>query len=267
MPRAAPRRAPPERTWHPGARRDRGATRRPAGEFRDGQPLRLPGVLEGIHKLGNDDDPGGAPGRPLVRQGSCRASGMGAARLTKATPSACSSSSSVIRCLRFRPSRLRRQQTPGVYCSEHRRDRWAADGGVAVIDFWIWVYLRWTPVDALSPLGLALLYGSAGGSASWAGDAAEGARVPQAPAGDHPTARGERAARRGDRLRTDPAAGEERARRDLGLIKPGEKVFIIRDVGPAGTSPRTGAARRQTPRNSAGRAGELCPLCLQVLEW
>jgi len=35
-----------------------------------------------------------------------------------------------------------------------------------------------------------------------------------------------------DRLRTDPAAVEERARRDLGLIKPGEKVFIIRDVAP-----------------------------------
>jgi len=27
-----------------------------------------------------------------------------------------------------------------------------------VIEFWIWVYLRWIPVDALSPLGLALLW-------------------------------------------------------------------------------------------------------------
>jgi cell division protein FtsB len=34
------------------------------------------------------------------------------------------------------------------------------------------------------------------------------------------------------RLREDPAAIEEAARRDLGLIKPGEKVFIIKDVEP-----------------------------------
>jgi cell division protein FtsB len=35
------------------------------------------------------------------------------------------------------------------------------------------------------------------------------------------------------RLREDPDAIEEIARRDLGLIKPGERVFIIRDVPPA----------------------------------
>jgi cell division protein FtsB len=34
------------------------------------------------------------------------------------------------------------------------------------------------------------------------------------------------------RLREDPAAIEEIARRELGLIRPGEKVFIIRDVEP-----------------------------------
>jgi cell division protein FtsB len=34
------------------------------------------------------------------------------------------------------------------------------------------------------------------------------------------------------RLREDPAAIEELARRDLGMIKPGEKLFIIRDVPP-----------------------------------
>lgn len=34
------------------------------------------------------------------------------------------------------------------------------------------------------------------------------------------------------RLREDPSAIEEIARRELGLIRPGEKVFIIRDVGP-----------------------------------
>jgi cell division protein FtsB len=32
------------------------------------------------------------------------------------------------------------------------------------------------------------------------------------------------------RLKEDPAMIEEIARRDLGLVKPGEKVFIIKDV-------------------------------------
>ncbi len=32
------------------------------------------------------------------------------------------------------------------------------------------------------------------------------------------------------RLREDPAAIEEIARRELGLIKPGERVFILKDV-------------------------------------
>ena len=36
------------------------------------------------------------------------------------------------------------------------------------------------------------------------------------------------------RLREDPTAIEELARRELGLIKPGEKVFIIKDVPPPG---------------------------------
>ena len=34
------------------------------------------------------------------------------------------------------------------------------------------------------------------------------------------------------RLREDPAAVEEIARRELGLIKPGERLFIIRDAVP-----------------------------------
>jgi cell division protein FtsB len=34
------------------------------------------------------------------------------------------------------------------------------------------------------------------------------------------------------RLREDPAAIEAIARRELGLIRPGEKLFIIRDVAP-----------------------------------
>ncbi len=35
------------------------------------------------------------------------------------------------------------------------------------------------------------------------------------------------------RLREDPAAIEEIARRELGLIRPGETVFIVKDVAPA----------------------------------
>ncbi len=35
------------------------------------------------------------------------------------------------------------------------------------------------------------------------------------------------------RLREDPDAIEEIARRELGLIKPGEKLFIVKDVSPA----------------------------------
>ena len=32
------------------------------------------------------------------------------------------------------------------------------------------------------------------------------------------------------RLREDPAAVEDIARRELGLIKPGEKLFIVKDI-------------------------------------
>ena len=39
------------------------------------------------------------------------------------------------------------------------------------------------------------------------------------------------------RINTDPHALEEMARRDLGLIKPGEKLFIIRDAPPADQRP------------------------------
>jgi cell division protein FtsB len=35
------------------------------------------------------------------------------------------------------------------------------------------------------------------------------------------------------RLSEDPAAIEEVARRELGLIKPGERLFIIKDIPPA----------------------------------
>src|SRR4051812_5973351 len=35
------------------------------------------------------------------------------------------------------------------------------------------------------------------------------------------------------RLREDPSAIEEIARRELGLIRPGERVFIVKDIPPA----------------------------------
>jgi cell division protein FtsB len=35
------------------------------------------------------------------------------------------------------------------------------------------------------------------------------------------------------RLKEDPSAIEELARRELGMIKPGEKLFFVKDVGPA----------------------------------
>ena len=34
------------------------------------------------------------------------------------------------------------------------------------------------------------------------------------------------------RLREDPSAIEEIARRELGLIRPGEKVFLVKNVAP-----------------------------------
>jgi len=39
------------------------------------------------------------------------------------------------------------------------------------------------------------------------------------------------------RLREDPDAIEEIARRELGLMRPGEKVFIIKDVAPTAAKP------------------------------
>ena len=35
------------------------------------------------------------------------------------------------------------------------------------------------------------------------------------------------------RLREDPGAIEEEARRELGLIKPGETLFIVKEIAPA----------------------------------
>lgn len=44
------------------------------------------------------------------------------------------------------------------------------------------------------------------------------------------------------RLREDPAAIEEIARRELGLIRPGEKVFIVKDVAPSSQGARPSAS-------------------------
>jgi len=43
------------------------------------------------------------------------------------------------------------------------------------------------------------------------------------------------------RLNEDPASIEAEARRQLGLVRPGEVMFILKDVQPASTThPRTG---------------------------
>ncbi len=50
------------------------------------------------------------------------------------------------------------------------------------------------------------------------------------------------------RLLDDPAAIEEIARRDLGLIRPGEKVFIVKDVGPGSrTAPPSASSLPPAP--------------------
>jgi cell division protein FtsB len=41
------------------------------------------------------------------------------------------------------------------------------------------------------------------------------------------------------RIKNDDAALEEAARRDLGLIKPGEKLFVVKDIPPADIRPET----------------------------
>ena len=58
-------------------------------------------------------------------------------------------------------------------------------------------------------------------------------------------ARAENARLREDarRLREDPSAVEEIARRELGLVRPGEKLFIVKDVNPADQRRREAAPR------------------------
>lgn len=47
------------------------------------------------------------------------------------------------------------------------------------------------------------------------------------------------------RLREDPAAIEELARRELGLIRPGELVFVVKDASPRSDLDRTPSAERR----------------------
>lgn len=48
-------------------------------------------------------------------------------------------------------------------------------------------------------------------------------------------------------LREEPAVIEELARRDLGLLREGELLFIIKDVPPADARPSPPPARRSSP--------------------
>ncbi len=60
--------------------------------------------------------------------------------------------------------------------------------------------------------------------------------------------------REAERLRNDPAAIEEMARRDLGLIRPGERLFIVADRrAPASLEPEPSGGRpapRRIARNN-----------------
>jgi cell division protein FtsB len=49
------------------------------------------------------------------------------------------------------------------------------------------------------------------------------------------------------RLREDPETVEEVARRELGYIRPGEKVFVVNDVGPADSPAPTPAPKPAGP--------------------
>ena len=52
----------------------------------------------------------------------------------------------------------------------------------------------------------------------------------------------------------DPTAIEEIARRELGFIRPGERLFIIRDVTPASREVALPGAWAQPPRFTPGAA-------------
>jgi cell division protein FtsB len=105
------------------------------------------------------------------------------------------------------------------------------------------------PVRRLVQFGLILLgatlvveslFGTRGLSALL-----EARRQHTAVSSDLERLRSENARLRSDarRLREDPEAIEEAARRDLGYIAPGEKVFIVKDVRPAPSAPQVPAQK------------------------
>jgi cell division protein FtsB len=49
------------------------------------------------------------------------------------------------------------------------------------------------------------------------------------------------------RLATDPSAIEEIARRELGMIRPGEKIFVLKDANPAPQGPPARTAPSPAP--------------------
>mgnify|MGYP003349502753 CR=1 FL=1 len=55
------------------------------------------------------------------------------------------------------------------------------------------------------------------------------------------------------RLREDPTAIEEVARRELGLIRRGETLFVIRDAAPAPPQAPAADAARSRPAGTTGR--------------
>lgn len=52
----------------------------------------------------------------------------------------------------------------------------------------------------------------------------------------------------GRRLREEPDAIEDLAHRELGLIKPGEQLFIVKDVAPRGPRWKSGSESDQLSR-------------------
>ena len=69
--------------------------------------------------------------------------------------------------------------------------------------------------------------------------------------------------REAERLRNDPAAIEALARRELGLIGPGERLFIVTDgAAPPPVEPEPGGDRRaprRLARNNSATGGLIAP--------
>jgi cell division protein FtsB len=61
------------------------------------------------------------------------------------------------------------------------------------------------------------------------------------------------------RLNDDPSTIEEIARRELGLIRPGEKLFIVKDVPSPSVSGLPSASQGVAPAASAGPSPSSSP--------